>query len=181
MQNQSNKTEPQIYVACLAAYNNGKLHGRWISATQDAAAIQGEISEMLKASPEPFAEEWAVHDYEGFDEIKLTEWPNIERVSKIAALIEEYEDDFTIWYTHQDGEHFEVEELEEKFLEQWQGAHDSKESFAAELLEGSGQLAEIPKWMCGYFDFAAYARDLELGGDYTFVYKHGQTYVYSNY
>ena len=24
---------PRIYVACLAAYNNGRLHGRWIDAT----------------------------------------------------------------------------------------------------------------------------------------------------
>ena len=25
--------QPRIYVACLAAYNNGCLHGRWIDAT----------------------------------------------------------------------------------------------------------------------------------------------------
>ncbi|WP_447531297.1 antirestriction protein ArdA, partial [Legionella pneumophila] len=25
---------PQIYVACLAAYNNGIVHGEWIDATQ---------------------------------------------------------------------------------------------------------------------------------------------------
>ncbi|HCJ18704.1 MAG TPA: antirestriction protein ArdA, partial [Hyphomonas sp.] len=24
------ETRPRIYVACLAAYNNGCLHGRWI-------------------------------------------------------------------------------------------------------------------------------------------------------
>jgi Antirestriction protein (ArdA) len=27
-------TEPRIYVACLAAYNNGYLHGAWIDAIQ---------------------------------------------------------------------------------------------------------------------------------------------------
>lgn len=26
---------PRIYAACLAAYNSGRLHGRWIDATQD--------------------------------------------------------------------------------------------------------------------------------------------------
>lgn len=26
------KDGPRIYVACLAAYNNGHLHGRWIDA-----------------------------------------------------------------------------------------------------------------------------------------------------
>ena len=26
--------QPRIYVACLAAYNNGILHGAWIEATE---------------------------------------------------------------------------------------------------------------------------------------------------
>jgi hypothetical protein len=31
--------EIRIYVADLAAYNNGKLHGVWINATDDMDAI----------------------------------------------------------------------------------------------------------------------------------------------
>ena len=30
---------PRIYVACLAAYNNGRLHGRWIDADQSVEDI----------------------------------------------------------------------------------------------------------------------------------------------
>ena len=74
---------------------------------------------MLKASPERGSEEWAVHDYEGFCEISLSEWPDIARVSKIAALIEDHGEAFSRWYSVQDGQHFEAEELEEKFLEQF--------------------------------------------------------------
>ena len=34
MKNHHPQTEqPRIYVACLAAYNNGILHGAWIEAT----------------------------------------------------------------------------------------------------------------------------------------------------
>jgi len=56
-----NATEtPRIYVACLAAYNSGRLHGRWIDAAQDAEDIKAQIAEMLKESPEPGAEEWAI-------------------------------------------------------------------------------------------------------------------------
>ncbi len=58
---QAESDGPRIYVACLAAYNNGHLHGRWIDAAQDAEDIQSEISEMLSASPIPNAEEWAIH------------------------------------------------------------------------------------------------------------------------
>lgn len=179
--NDLNTTTPRIYIVCLAAYNNGKLHGQWIDANQDPAEIRLEITAMLKASPEPGAEEWAMHDYEGFGEISLTEWPNIERVSALASLIEESGASFTLWYQHQDAEHFSTEELEEKFQEQAQGAHDSEAAFADYLLEETGQLSELPEWSRNYFDFGRYARDLRLGGDYTFVPHHGQVYVYSNH
>lgn len=174
-------TEPRIYVACLAAYNNGKLHGEWINANQSTSQILDEINEMLKASPEPMAEEWAVHDYKGFGDIDLTEWPDIARVSSIAALIEDHGDGFTLWYASQDGRYLDAEELEARFLEPWQGAHDSKAAFADYLLDSIGQLAELPEWARNYFDFAAYARDLELGGDYSVIPHHGQVYVYSNF
>ena len=32
-------TTPSIYVACLAAYNNGHLHGKWIDVDGDADEI----------------------------------------------------------------------------------------------------------------------------------------------
>jgi len=80
---------PCIYAACLAAYNNGHLHGRWIDATQDAEDIQAEILEMLRASPIPDAEEWAIHDYEGFAGATLNEYSGIEKVVALAAFIAE--------------------------------------------------------------------------------------------
>ena len=54
-------TNPRIYVACLAAYNSGYLHGAWIDADQPADDIQSAVGEMLAASPIPRAEEWAIH------------------------------------------------------------------------------------------------------------------------
>ena len=35
--------KPRIYVACLAAYNAGILHGKWIDAAQDADSLHGEV------------------------------------------------------------------------------------------------------------------------------------------
>ncbi|PMY01734.1 antirestriction protein ArdA, partial [Pseudomonas sp. MPR-R2A5] len=47
-----NRTEqPRIYVACLAAYNNGILHGAWVEAAQEPWAIYDEVRDMLAASP----------------------------------------------------------------------------------------------------------------------------------
>ena len=107
------KTAPRLYVACLASYNNGVLHGRWVDVGQDAEAIQTEIAVILRESQFPnvkvdcpecdgagcdecgdtgkvaSAEEWAIHDYEGFGEIHLSENPDLDKVAELAAAIEE--------------------------------------------------------------------------------------------
>ena len=48
---------PRIYVADLAAYNAGYLHGIWIDATQEIENIWQQIRTMLAASPMENAEE----------------------------------------------------------------------------------------------------------------------------
>ena len=53
---------PRIYAACLAAYNNGHLHGRWIDATQDpetvrlTIALQAELHERLELYAQVYSE-----------------------------------------------------------------------------------------------------------------------------
>lgn len=56
--NQTLTDQPRIYAACLAAYNNGILHGEWIEA-QDAWSMWEATRDMLAKSPIPDAEEWA--------------------------------------------------------------------------------------------------------------------------
>ena len=83
---------PRIYVACLASYNSGVLHGRWIDAGQDAEAIHEEIAEMLSESRELIAEEFAIHDFEGFTGYELSEHEAIAEVARIAQRIAEHGD-----------------------------------------------------------------------------------------
>ena len=59
--------EIRIYVADLAAYNNGCLHGVWINPCDDLEDIQSQINEMLADSLEEDTEEYAIHDHEGFE------------------------------------------------------------------------------------------------------------------
>lgn len=45
---------PRIYVACLASYNSGVLHGTWIDLDgKDADDVQQEINQMLRESQFP--------------------------------------------------------------------------------------------------------------------------------
>lgn len=44
----------QIYVACLASYNAGVLHGEWIDLEgRDADDVRDEIARILRESPHP--------------------------------------------------------------------------------------------------------------------------------
>ena len=70
----------QIYVACLASYNNGCLSGKWITPADTEEKLQAQIDAILKASPEPDAEEWAIHDYDNFP--NLGEYPDNKDIIK---------------------------------------------------------------------------------------------------
>ncbi|PYJ10792.1 MAG: antirestriction protein ArdA [Verrucomicrobia bacterium] len=80
-------TECRIYVACLAAYNSGRLHGRWIDCDgKDADEIQAEVQAMLAKSPVADAEEWAIHDTDGFGRM-VGEYTSFEDVAAIAEAL----------------------------------------------------------------------------------------------
>lgn len=150
---------PRIYVACLAAYNSGTLHGDWIDAAQDKDAILEEIRGMLSRSPEPMAEEWAIHDYEGFHGLTLHEYEDIEKVAAIATFIEEHGKLGAELLSHCGGD---IEEATAAMEDQYRGCYTSLESFAEELY---AECYEIPKYLQNYIDYEAIARDMELSGD----------------
>ena len=80
--------EPRIYVASLSDYNNGRLHGCWIRAAQPPERIYNEIHQMLTASPSPSAEEWAIHDQEGFGALSLADAESIDTISGLAMQLD---------------------------------------------------------------------------------------------
>lgn len=43
----------RFYAACLASYNSGILHGRWIEASSDIDEMQEAVTAMLRSSPCP--------------------------------------------------------------------------------------------------------------------------------
>ena len=75
----------------LAAYNNGTLHGVWIDAADDLDNIWDQINKMLADSPEENAEEYAIHDYEGFEGYSIGEYEGIENAHNVACFLEEFE------------------------------------------------------------------------------------------
>ncbi len=150
--------EPRIYVACLAAYNNGLLHGQWIDASQDSEALLSDIVAMLAVSPIPNAEEWAIHDYEGFEGAEIAEYASIETVVKLGEFVAKHGGLGGKLLAHFSGD---LEDTEAAF-ENYAGQHKNLADFVQELTE---ETTEIPQSLDHYIDYAAMARDMEMNGD----------------
>jgi len=147
--------EIRIYVACLASYNNGILHGVWIDATQSVEVIHDQISAMLNASQIEDAEEYAIHDYEGFEGVPIFETQSIESVIETAAFIMEHGalGGKLISYFG------DLEEASEAISDRYAGQYASLEDFARELTE---ETTDIPQNLAFYIDYERMARDLEI-------------------
>ncbi len=151
---------PRVYAACLAAYNNGILHGCWIDAAQEPEDIWREISAMLSASPIPNAEEHAFHDFEGFGKADIPEYAGVDTIARLAAFIVERGEDLGGGVL----EHFggDIDDAEAAF-EDYAGEWKSLAEFAQDVTEDSG--VEIPKPLEYYIDWQAMGRDMEMSGD----------------
>ena len=151
----TNKGEIRIYVACLAAYNNGYLHGAWIDVTHSESAIWDQINEVLKTSPMPEAEEWAIHDYEGFEGLSISEYEGIQSVVEKAEFIEEHGRLGAELVTYYGDLEAACKALEDDYA----GVYKSLAEFAEELTE---QTTQIPDSLQYYIDYERMARDLEV-------------------
>jgi antirestriction protein len=168
----------RIYVACLACYNEGRLHGVWIDAEQDADAIDAERAAM-QATCGHTDNDWAIHDYEGFEGYKLGEFESFANVSKLAALIEEHGPAFAKWLDNGSADLGDAD-LGERFSDAYRGEWDSLQCYAENLVDDLGYLSDVPDFVARYFDYEAFARDLELGGDVWTCDAEGGVYVFDN-
>lgn len=167
---------PRIYVACLAAYNNGKLHGAWIDANQDADAIETAVKEMLAKSPEQGAEEWRIDDEEGFCGLSLDNMGFAE-ISNAAELIER-RGCLGVEVMKHCG--IDAEDAERCLDENYEGEWLRLSDWAWDYLESVGMLAGVSEEIVRYFDVKAWARDQAINGDIFTIELDGMTHVFRN-
>ena len=162
----------RIYVACLAAYNNGHLHGEWIEVT-DEASIWEAVQAMLFTSPiEEDAEEWAIHDYEGFEGAEVGEYYSFENVVELAEYITEHGALGAQVLNYYGGN---IEDAKSRF-DEYAGEYDSLADYAEELTEQSG--LEIPESLANYIDYKAMAHDYEQSGDFLTFEVSGSVHIF---
>lgn len=242
-----------IYVADLAAYNNGHLYGCWIDAAQDADQIREEIATMLRGSPYPnvtvpcpscqgartdvcgvcgaifattaepgenhgrpegatcagcaegggdaapepepgpacgqcggkgavpSAEEWAVHDYQGFEGIELGENPDLDNVAALARALEEHGEPFAAWYSNGCADRSEPDGWGDAFSEVYRGTWRDVTAYAEQLVDDCYDLEKTMGSLAAYFDYEKFGHDLELGGDIWTIAGGDGIHVFDNH
>ena len=170
---------PRIYVASLADYNSGRLHGRWIDADQPADAIREQIGQMLAESKEPIAEEWAIHDYDNFAGLSLSEYEDLDKVAEVAFLIKEHGPLFAALASYFGGTSG-IDDARRYMEEGYRGEYDSLEDYAQEVTEDcfGDALKGLPDFIRYHIDWEGIARDMELGGDVITFEIDGKTHVF---
>ena len=171
---------PRIYVASLSDYNAGRLHGQWIDCDQDVEDIRQEIAEMLAKSTEPVAEEWAIHDYEGFGGLRLGEYEDVDHIAELAQLIGEHRELITHIVDYCGGLN-SLDEARRKMEEDYLGEWDSLEEWAEDHLDSCGILENVPKEIRNYIDFKKYAEDYELDGGIFTINLNGKVHIFWTY
>lgn len=165
-------TEPKIYVADLAADTSGKLHGVWVNALVELDDMMDSINTMLATSPERHTEEYAIHDFEGFEECSLSEYQSIESVRDIAIFLDEYPDIGGELLSHFNND---IKQAQRAAVEQYQGCYDSLADYAQVMTEDS---TSIPSHLNYYIDYERMARDMEMNGDFFIIVHSQKTHVF---
>lgn len=162
---------PRIYVADLAAYNAGILHGRWITlegksvddVNDEVQAILAEGTRLYGHETLSVHEEWAIHDYDEFGPIRLSEWECFETVVVLAEGIAEHGEAFAEFVSH-----FGVDAIDA--LSQFDDAYIGETSLvnyaydlADELMDAEGLSQDSTARR--YFNYDQFAYDLRISGD----------------
>lgn len=138
----------RIYVASLSDYNAGRLHGVHIDLPTDEDEVWEKIRKMLRESPEAKAgygpaEEFAIHDYEGFHSYRIHEFESISSVVKIANFLDQFGEAGAAWLAN-DSTNLEQDDLEEAFNESYRGVHKDAHDYAFDYISSVGEYRGIP-------------------------------------
>ena len=164
----------KIYVACLKSYNNGILHGKWVDATKEVDEIDSEITTMLKELSFRAAEEWAIHDYDGFGDLRLGEYPSLTSIHKIALFLQEHEElgEKLLNYTGCDIDHAQ-NLIDDNYLGKYEGIGD----YAREMTKSC---TEIPHSIEYYIDYDSMGKDMLLDDLFTLETDYNEVHVFQN-
>ena len=152
---QAQPRPPRIYLASLTDHNDGVLHGCWLDADLEPDVLHEAIGEMLAESPtaerwcEP-AEEWTIHDHEGFGNARIGEYESLDDVTELATGIQQHGDAYATWWS--DVRDTQPDDAPDPtFDNRYQGEYSSSTGFGEQMLDDMGVSLDyfpgVPEWM----------------------------------
>jgi len=112
----------------------------------------------------PSAEEYAIHDYEGFAPFNVSEYDSMEDLAQMAEILSNDSDPehHALSFLVERG--LSLDDIESK-LEDVCIFDGSRSDYAEEITEQIG--AEIPQYLMYYIDYDKMGRDMEINGEIT--------------
>lgn len=154
-----NMTEVKIWVGNLGKYNEGDLVGQWFTLPADIEEIKEAIGINEKY------EEWFIADFQA--PFTIRQHDCIENLNAIAERIDSMDDHeieaaaelvgIGVVGDFEDG----LNEVEDGRVHFYHDC-DTMEEVAMTIVNETGMLDEVPDKVALYFDYEAYARDLEI-------------------
>jgi antirestriction protein len=157
---------PAVYIACLAAYNSGTLHGYWVDLEEASTVedIRECIAYTLATSPALGAEEYAVHDHQGLPACLQSEWPDwqqVEAFMEARDALHESEQVAHLLACNINHRVLDVQEFSESFCGFWERPED----FAQEQAEQAADPeVDWGQWPINCIDWQSAWRDLSCDG-----------------
>jgi antirestriction protein len=156
---------PKVWIGCLAAYNAGELHGRWVQAT-DLDELESARVHVIRTSPVwksgGMAEEHAVMDYDGFGSLSaaLGEWPDFKTLAVVGEAIEKHGEVFIAYV--EACEPTLNDEVASGFDDAYRGEWDSENAYAEDFISecGFAGVQQIPDELLPYLDMDMIAREI---------------------
>lgn len=177
----------RAWVGCLGCYNDGDLVGSWLDADDCGDLVAAGLAIIARDEddnrgelcPRCGSEEFWVMDHEGLPAAVLSGECSPSQFHELATVWETIDSpEMVAAYLGNMGETVTAENLA-KLAESAADAYTGYETvieYAEALIEDSGARDEVPEFLRYYIDVAAFARDLELGGDVSKV----DGYVFRN-
>ena len=149
----------KVFVTNLGKYNEGELIGEWVSLPVDESELE-EIMERIGINEQ--YEEYFITDYETeFDSLKVDEYSNLEELNELAEQLEDL-DEYDLEKVGAIIEAYgtDLQEAIENIDDYTYYSGKTLEDLAYEYVEEMN----LPEIAQRYFDYEAFARDLEFDG-----------------
>ena len=169
-------SELRIYVASLADYNAGNLHGKWIDCEgKDVDDLQAEVDDMLERSKLPDAEEFAIHDAEGFGDL-IGEYTPLSQVASYVEIIDEHDEAGLAWIEVAQDLGLELDDFDDHYRGEWNDFEEYATNWFDEVYYELVKMADSQAYVT--IDYEQFARDLRH--EYSVVENGGTVYVFQD-